>query len=132
MRGYFGIGVEGISKAMNLGNLFRSALGFDASFIFTVNADFNPKRALSDTADTPGKGSGRRRKFLPRVAMTLLGTTLGSRLTMVSTPPEPDRAERMLRFFSSHFDVLSSSFGFRVSWRRQLQVQPLSTDGASR
>ncbi len=55
MRGYFGIGVEGISKAMNLGNLFRSALGFDASFIFTVNADFNPKRALSDTADTPGQ-----------------------------------------------------------------------------
>ncbi len=52
MRGYFGIGVEGISKAMNLGNLFRSALGFDASFIFTVAADFNPKRALSDTADS--------------------------------------------------------------------------------
>ena len=55
MKGYFGIGVEGISKAMNLGNLFRSALGFDASFIFTINADFNPKRALSDTADTPGQ-----------------------------------------------------------------------------
>ncbi len=55
MRGYFGIGVEGISKAMNLGNLFRSALGFDASFIFTVNADFNPKRALSDTADSSGQ-----------------------------------------------------------------------------
>ena len=55
MKGYFGIGVEGISKAMNLGNLFRSALGFDASFIFTVAADFNPKRALADTADTPGQ-----------------------------------------------------------------------------
>ena len=55
MRGYFGIGVEGISKAMNLGNLFRSALGFDASFIFTVAADFNPKRALSDTADSSGR-----------------------------------------------------------------------------
>ena len=41
MKGYFGIGVEGISKAMNLVNLFRSALGFDASFIFTVAADFN-------------------------------------------------------------------------------------------
>ena len=55
MKGYFGIGVVGISKAMNLGNLFRSALGFNASFIFTVNADFNPKRALSDTADTAGQ-----------------------------------------------------------------------------
>jgi len=55
MRGYFGIGVEGISKEMNLGNLFRSAHGFDASFVFTVNAAFNPKRARSDTSDTPGQ-----------------------------------------------------------------------------
>ena len=55
MKGYSGIGVDGISKAMNLGNLFRSALGFNASFIFTVNADLNPKRALSDTADTAGQ-----------------------------------------------------------------------------
>src|SRR3546814_2552323 len=28
MRGYFGIGVEGISKPMNVGNLFRSAHAF--------------------------------------------------------------------------------------------------------
>ncbi|MEX2009990.1 MAG: TrmH family RNA methyltransferase, partial [Dongiaceae bacterium] len=28
MRGYFGIGVEGISKPMNLGNLMRSAHAF--------------------------------------------------------------------------------------------------------
>ena len=55
MRGYFGIGVEGISKEMNLGNLFRSAHAFDASFVFTVNAAFNPKRARSDTSDTPGQ-----------------------------------------------------------------------------
>ncbi|HLS68805.1 MAG TPA: RNA methyltransferase [Kiloniellales bacterium] len=34
MRGYFGIGVEGISKAMNLGNLQRSAHAFGASFFF--------------------------------------------------------------------------------------------------
>lgn len=37
MRGYFGIGVEGISKPMNLGNLLRSAHAFDASFFFTVS-----------------------------------------------------------------------------------------------
>ena len=36
MRGYFGLGVEGISKPMNFGNLARSAHGFGASFIFTV------------------------------------------------------------------------------------------------
>lgn len=36
IRGFFGIGVEGISKQMNFGNLARSAHGFGASFIFTV------------------------------------------------------------------------------------------------
>ena len=38
MRGYFGIGVEGLSKAMNAGALFRTAHAFGASFLFTVNA----------------------------------------------------------------------------------------------
>jgi tRNA(Leu) C34 or U34 (ribose-2'-O)-methylase TrmL len=51
MRGYFGIGVEGISKPMNLGNLMRSAHAFDASFFFTVNAAFNAREvAQSDTS----------------------------------------------------------------------------------
>jgi tRNA G18 (ribose-2'-O)-methylase SpoU len=36
-RGYFGIGVEGISKPMNVGNLLRSAHSFGASFFFTVS-----------------------------------------------------------------------------------------------
>ena len=49
MRGYFGIGVEGISKPMNLGNLMRSAHGFGASFFFTVDAE---KRALKPGSDT--------------------------------------------------------------------------------
>jgi tRNA G18 (ribose-2'-O)-methylase SpoU len=37
MRGYFGIGVEGISKASNLGAITRTAHAFDASFTFTVS-----------------------------------------------------------------------------------------------
>ena len=37
-RGYFAIGVEGISKAVNLGNLLRSAYAFGASFVFTIAA----------------------------------------------------------------------------------------------
>lgn len=37
MRGYFGIGVEGISKPMNVGSLLRSAHSFGASFFFTVS-----------------------------------------------------------------------------------------------
>lgn len=36
MRGYFGIGAEGISKPMNFSNMARTAYGFGASFVFTV------------------------------------------------------------------------------------------------
>ena len=53
VRGYFGIGVEGISKPMNLGNLFRSAHAFGASFGFTINADYSRKLARSDTSLAP-------------------------------------------------------------------------------
>ncbi|MDD5586759.1 MAG: RNA methyltransferase [Alphaproteobacteria bacterium] len=38
MRGYFGVGVEEISKGFNLGNLVRTAHAFGASFFFTINA----------------------------------------------------------------------------------------------
>lgn len=38
MRGYFAVGVEGISKGFNLGNLVRTAHAFGASFFFTINA----------------------------------------------------------------------------------------------
>ena len=50
MRGFFAIGAEGISKAMNLGNLVRSAHAFGASFVFLVDADYSVKRARSDTS----------------------------------------------------------------------------------
>lgn len=55
MRGYFGIGVEGISKPMNVGNLLRSAHAFGASFFFTVApaVDLDGMRA-SDTSDAFG------------------------------------------------------------------------------
>ena len=56
MRGYFGIGVEGLSKPMNAGNLFRSAHAFGASFLFTVGVQY-PRRAagLADTSDAPAE-----------------------------------------------------------------------------
>jgi len=55
MRGYFAIGVEGISKAMNVGSLFRTAHAFDASFVFTVDANYaRADGAKSDTSDAPG------------------------------------------------------------------------------
>jgi len=54
MKGYFGIGVEGVSKAMNVGTLFRTAHAFDASFVFTVRAQYNRREGgHADTSDTP-------------------------------------------------------------------------------
>jgi tRNA G18 (ribose-2'-O)-methylase SpoU len=51
MRGYFGIGVEGISKPMNVGSLLRSAHAFGASFFFTVNTEIDLKAMReSDTS----------------------------------------------------------------------------------
>ncbi len=50
MRGYFAIGVERISKQMNLGNLIRSAHAFGASFVFTVGAHYKALEAKSDTS----------------------------------------------------------------------------------
>lgn len=51
MRGYFGVGVERISKPMNLGAVIRTAHAFGASFAFTVNANHRAKEVnLSDTS----------------------------------------------------------------------------------
>ncbi len=52
MRGYFGIGVEGISKAMNVGSIMRTAHAFGASFLFTVGAAY--PRAKGNLSDTSG------------------------------------------------------------------------------
>ena len=55
MGGYFGIGVEGASKALNVGNLFRSAQAFGAAFVFAVAAAYRREAArASDTSDAHG------------------------------------------------------------------------------
>jgi len=54
MRGYFGVGVEGISKPMNVGNLVRSSHAFGASFFFTIGAEYSAAQAASDTSKAPG------------------------------------------------------------------------------
>jgi tRNA G18 (ribose-2'-O)-methylase SpoU len=52
MRGYFGIGVEGVSKPMNLGTLLRTGHAFGASFAFTIAATFDARAtANADTSD---------------------------------------------------------------------------------
>ena len=54
MRGYFAVGVDGISKPMNLGNLLRIAHAFDASFFFTINGRVKLGDAQSDTSRADG------------------------------------------------------------------------------
>lgn len=54
MRGYFGIGVEGISKQMNVGAIMRTAHAFGASFVFTIDAVYAKREGgRSDTSDAP-------------------------------------------------------------------------------
>ena len=55
MRGYFGIGVEGISKPMNFGAVMRTAHAFGASFAFVVAAALPQREVdLSDTSSAAG------------------------------------------------------------------------------
>ena len=59
MRGYFSIGIEGVSKAGNMGNLIRTAHGFGAVSVFTIAPKMKQKDAMalaqeiSDTSKTP-------------------------------------------------------------------------------
>src|SRR5271170_3258791 len=54
VRGYFGVGVDGISKPMNLGNLVRIANAFDASFFFSIAPRLKLSDAQSDTSRAQG------------------------------------------------------------------------------
>ncbi len=49
-RGYFAVGAERTSKALNLGNIMRSAHAFGASFTFTVGATYQALEARADTS----------------------------------------------------------------------------------
>ena len=53
-RGYFGIGVEGVSKSANVGALLRTAHAFGAAFCFSVGPGWDARAARhADTAETP-------------------------------------------------------------------------------
>ena len=53
-RGYFGIGVEGVSKSANVGALLRTAHAFGAAFCFTIGAGWDSRAVRqADSADTP-------------------------------------------------------------------------------
>lgn len=52
MRGYFGIGVERISKAHNVGAVYRTAHAFGGGFLFAVGSDLSER--LVKQVDTSG------------------------------------------------------------------------------
>ncbi len=55
MNGYFGFGVEGVSKVMNAGALFRTAHAFGAAFVFTVGTAYKAEEGhLADTSKAAG------------------------------------------------------------------------------
>lgn len=54
MRGWFGIGAEGVSKPANTAALLRTAHAFGAAFAFTVAADYARQEHKGvDTSDAP-------------------------------------------------------------------------------
>jgi len=55
MRGYFGLGVDRISKPMNVGNLFRTAHAFGASFVFAIGGSFDRGRLDAATRRQIGR-----------------------------------------------------------------------------
>ncbi|MBK5912146.1 rRNA methyltransferase [Rhodothalassium salexigens] len=67
MRGYFAIGIDGVSKAGNMGNLIRTAHGFGAAFAFAIRPDYKPpqaapipaNRANADDHEAAGARAGR-------------------------------------------------------------------------
>jgi rRNA methylases len=53
VRGYFGVGIEDVSKPMNVGALWRTAHAFGAGFLFTVGHSYAVRDgAHADTART--------------------------------------------------------------------------------
>lgn len=55
MRGYFGIGSEGLSKPHNLGVILRTAHAFGASFAFTIGSPLDEKSVRQ--TDTSGSST---------------------------------------------------------------------------
>ena len=101
MRGYFAIGVEGISKSMNAGSLFRTAHAFGASFVFTVAAQFSRDRAArADTSDTPGHvpyyDFADARSMLLPADCVLVGVELDDRAVDLPTFRHPNQAAYIL------------------------------------
>lgn len=50
-RGYYGIGVDNAKTKLNIGTLFRSAMNFEADFIFTVHKRYEKQASNTVKAE---------------------------------------------------------------------------------
>lgn len=70
MRGYFAVGVENLSKAANIGSLWRTAHAFGASFLFTIATSYPARQG--GQVDTSGAEEQVPLYHYPDVASLLL------------------------------------------------------------
>ncbi len=100
VRGYFGIGVERLSKPMNAGSLFRSAHAFGASFVFTIAAGYSVREARSDTSRAPENMPWYAYEdvasFAPPKGCRLVGIELLDEAVDLPVFPHPPRAAYVL------------------------------------
>jgi tRNA G18 (ribose-2'-O)-methylase SpoU len=101
MRGYFGVGVEGISKPMNLGALLRTAHAFGASFSFTIAGAVDAhEMGHADTSDALSSMPFHRFAALDDLALPmgcrLVGVELLDEATDLPSFTHPQRAAYVL------------------------------------
>jgi len=101
MRGYFAIGSERISKAMNLGALMRTANAFGASYFFSIDAEHSLREAYSaDTSKTAGQIPYYQYDTIEEMQMPrgcqLVGVELTDDAVMLPTFRHPNQAAYIL------------------------------------
>jgi tRNA G18 (ribose-2'-O)-methylase SpoU len=65
MHGYFAIGIEGVSKSGNLGNLIRTAHAFGAAFAFTIEDSLDNSKNVSRHKNRLGTDTAKSATSMP-------------------------------------------------------------------
>lgn len=106
MRGYFAIGIDGVSKPGNMGNLIRTAHGFGAAFVFAIQPKYDSEESGSltkigtDTSKTAShvpfyEYSGLDELTLPR-GCQLVGIEITDEATELPSFRHPQKAAYIL------------------------------------
>ena len=117
MRGYFGVGVEGVSKPMNLGNLVRIAHAFDASFFFSIAPRLKLSDANSDTSNAEGQlpfySFEHPDDFRLPLGCRLVGVEITDDATLTAAVP-PSPARRLYLWGRALFAVAPDAVSVRI------------------